>query len=88
MRKRIRTDLSLDCLCGAKSPVFVTGDSRWYSHCVNCGRLTFWSNPMLTERIRYGGKLCPHSTEMIECKGGTTSFCKTCRIRVFVPTGS
>ncbi len=87
MAKRTRTELSLNCPCGAKSPVFQTGDARWYSHCVNCGRLTFWSNPMLTERLRYGGNLCPHNPELKECKNGNTSFCKLCRIRVFMPMG-
>lgn len=87
MGKKTKTDLHLACPCGAKSPVFQTGDSKWYSHCVNCGRLTFWSNPMLTERLRFGGRLCPHNPEFRDCKSGKTSFCRLCRIRVFMPTG-
>ena len=87
MAKRTKTDLSLSCPCGAKSPVFQTRDSRWYSHCVNCGRLTFWSNPMLSERLRYGGILCHDKLDAKDCKWGKTSFCRVCRIRVFMPTG-
>jgi hypothetical protein len=87
MAKKTKTDLYLDCSCGARSPVFQNKDSRWHSHCVNCGRLTFWSNPMLTERLKYGGKLCLHNPEVKDCKNGKTSFCKLCRIRVFMPTG-
>jgi len=87
MAKKTKTGLYIDCPCGARSPVFENKDSKWFSHCVNCGRLTFWSNPMLTERLRYGGKLCPHDPELKTCKNGKTSFCKLCRIRVFVPTG-
>ncbi|MBN1368084.1 MAG: hypothetical protein JW967_09175 [Dehalococcoidales bacterium] len=85
MAKKSKIDLNLNCSCGAKSPVIQTAESKWYSHCISCGRLTFWSNPMLTERLRYGGKLCPHNPESKDCKGGKTSFCPVCRIRVFLP---
>lgn len=84
---KLKTDLHLNCPCGAKSPVFQNKESKWHSHCVNCGRLTFWSTPMLTERLRYGGNLCPHNPELKEYKDGKTSFCKLCRIKVFMPTG-
>ncbi len=81
-----KTGLYLDCPCGAKSPVSEDKHSKWFSHCVNCGRLTFWSNPMLTEKLKYSGKLCPHGPKLNDCKGGKTSFCKLCRTRVFMPT--
>jgi len=74
MAKKTKTDLYLDCPCGARSPVFQGKDSKWFSHCINCGRLTFWSNPMLTERLKYGGKLCPHNPEVRDCRNGKTSF--------------
>jgi hypothetical protein len=74
MAKKTRTDLYLDCLCGARSPVFQGKDSKWVSHYINCGRLTFWSNPMLTERLKYGGRLCPHNPEVRDCKNGKTSL--------------
>lgn len=85
---KTRTDILLECPCGAKAAVFQNGESQWFSHCVSCGRLVFWSNPQLTERVRAGGKLCPHEPELKLCKGGNskTSFCKACRVRVFVPS--
>ena len=82
--KGVRTDLTLTCPCEAKSAVFQNA-SRWYSHCVNCGRMTFWSNPALTARAEHGGKLCSHKPEVKDCKGGKTSWCKLCRVRVFIP---
>ncbi len=83
---KLKTDLYLQCSCGAKSPVVQTKE-RWYSHCVCCGRMTFWSNPMLTERLKYGGELCSHKPAVKDCKGGKTSFCDLCRIRTFIPGG-
>ncbi|MBA7639672.1 hypothetical protein ES703_47332 [subsurface metagenome] len=82
----VRTELSLKCPCGAASPVF-ENKGKWNSHCVNCGRVTFWSNPLLTERVRYGGQLCKHKPEAKPCKNPKilTSFCLICRVRVFVP---
>lgn len=87
MTQKIKTDFFIDCSCGAKSAVFENKDGKWYTHCVNCGRLTFWSNPMLTERLKFGGKLCPHNIEVRNCRSGRTSFCKICRVRVFAPGG-
>ena len=88
-KKKTNTGIYLDCPCGAKAVVFESGECKWYAHCPGCGRLTFWSNPQLTERVKAGGKLCSHSPELKACKNSTsmTSWCKTCRVRVFVPTG-
>jgi len=80
----IRTELQLECPCGAKSPVFQGKKGKWHSHCINCGRLTFWSNPMLTERLRYDGQLCSHEIEPLQCKEGFTTWCKICRVRSFI----
>jgi hypothetical protein len=83
---KLKIDLYINCPCGAKSPVFQNNkESRWFSHCVNCGRMTFWSNPVLTERLKYGGNLCSHNPELKDCKSGKTSFCRFCRIRIFLP---
>jgi len=82
----VRTDLSLKCPCGAVSPVFES-KGKWNSHCVNCGRVTFWSSPVLTERLKYGSQLCKHKPEIKPCKNPKilTSFCLICRVRVFLP---
>ena len=84
---KTRTNIYLDCPCGAKAAVFQNAESRWFAHCVSCGRLVFWSNHQLTERIKAGGKLCPHKPELKPCKDGVTqtSWCKACRVRTFVP---
>ena len=81
----VRTDLSLKCPCGAASPVFE--GKGWNSHCIACGRVTFWGNPLLTERLKFGGQLCKHKPELKPCKNPKilTSFCLICRVRVFVP---
>ena len=85
MAKKTRTDLYLDCPCRARSPVFQGKDSKWFGRYINCGRLTFWFNSMLAERLKYGGRLCPHNPEVRDCNNGKTSFCELCRTRVFVP---
>ena len=84
---KIRTGILMDCPCGAKAAVFGNGESRWFSHCPACGRLVFWSNYQLTERISAGGKLCAHNPDLKTCKDGKskTSWCKACRVRVFIP---
>lgn len=86
-RRKVRTGIYLDCTCGAKSAVFENGECRWFAHCVSCGKLVFWSNYQLTERIKVGGKLCPHNPEMKTCKDGRslTSWCEACRVRTFLP---
>lgn len=88
MTKKSETGIHLSCVCGAKAAVFQNGESRWFAHCPGCGRLTFWSNPQLTERVKAGGKLCLHNPELKACKDGksTTSWCTACRVRVFVPS--
>ena len=85
--KKTRTSIQLDCPCGAKAAVFENGQCRWFSHCISCGRLTFWTNPQLTERARLGTKLCLHNPDLKLCKDGKskTSWCLACRVRVFVP---
>ena len=67
--------------------IYQTGECKWFSHCVSCGRLVFWTSYQLTERVKAGGKLCPHEPELKICKDGMskTSWCKACRVRVFVP---
>ena len=86
-KKKTNTGLYLDCPCGAKAAVFESGDFKWYAHCPGCGRLSFWANPQLTERVKAGGKLCIHQPALTMCKNGSseTSWCVSCRVRVFVP---
>lgn len=72
----------LRCACGALAPVFSVGD-RYMAHCPGCGSLTFWGNPALLERLRYGGQLCNHQLESRPCKGGWTTWCPRCRVRTF-----
>ena len=85
--RKVNIGIYLNCACGAKAAVFEKGECRWFSHCVSCGRLTFWANPQLTERAKLGAKLCPHKPELKACKDGKseTSWCELCRIRTFVP---
>ena len=83
--KKKRVDFNLKCTCGAKSPIFES-KGKWYSHCVGCGRLVFWSNPALTERAKYSGAVCPHKPKLVACKSGKTTFCRICRVRVFIPS--
>ena len=82
----VRTNLILKCPCGVASQVFES-KGKWNSHCVNCGRVTFWSNPVLTERLKFSGQLCKHKPELTPCKNQKTltSFCLVCRVRVFLP---
>ena len=86
-KKKTNTGLYLDCPCGAKAAVFESGECKWYAHCPGCGRLTFWTNPQLTERVKVGGKLCTHNPELTVCKDGKsmTTWCMSCRIRAFLP---
>jgi transcription elongation factor Elf1 len=81
-RKKVATEYSLDCNCGSKAIVFET-EKGYMAHCPNCGGLSFFENPMLLQRLNYGGKLCPHEPEKKECRGGHTSWCSICRIRSF-----
>lgn len=83
-KPRRKTGLFISCPCGSKAAVVETGWG-YYAHCPHCGRLTFWRNVSLTEKVRLGGTLCAHSPKLEPCKGGSTSWCKVCRVRVFVP---
>jgi len=84
---RNKTGLFIACPCGSKAAITETGWG-YYGHCPNCGRLSFFRNPALLEKVRLGGKsLCPHQPKLIQCKGGWTCWCEKCRIRVFVPEG-
>jgi hypothetical protein len=44
----------------------------------------FFDNPLLLERLRFGGRLCPHKLEKKPCRGGHTTWCPTCRVRSFI----
>ena len=81
--KKKTTEFTLSCPCGAKAPVFQLGEIRYMAHCPGCGALTFFNNPLLLERLRYGGELCPHRLEQKPCKGGFTTWCDKCRVRCF-----
>lgn len=80
--KRSALGLTLPCPCGAKAPVQETGKG-YYTHCPGCGRMAFFKNPVLLERLKYG-ELCPHHPEPKPCKGGSTTWCPLCRVRTFI----
>jgi hypothetical protein len=80
--KRRSMDLVLDCRCGAKACVFEL-EKGYMAHCPGCGSLTFFHNPQLLERLRFGGQLCPHQLGKNPCPGGTTTWCPICRVRTF-----
>jgi len=52
--KRKLMELVLDCRCGAKGRVFEL-EKGYMAHCPGCGSLTFFHNPQLLERLRFGG---------------------------------
>ncbi len=81
-RKKKVTEYSLDCNCGSKAAVFEL-EKGYMAHCPDCGAVTFFDNPMLLQRLRFGGKLCPHQLEKKPCRGGHTTWCPICRIRSF-----
>ena len=80
--KKKPTELVIDCRCGAKARVFEL-EKGFMAHCPGCGALTFFHNPELLERLRFGGQLCPHRPEPKPCPGGSTTWCPTCRTRTF-----
>ena len=80
--KKTPTEFSLDCSCGAKAGVFAL-ERGFMGHCVSCGSITFFDNPALLERLRFGGQLCPHHLEQKPCRGGQTTWCPVCRVRTF-----
>ncbi len=86
-KTKIRTGILADCQCGAKGMVYQTGQCRWFFHCPACGRLAFISSAQVFERVKAGGKLCPHCPELKPCKDGKSqsSWCGICRTRVFQP---
>ena len=77
------TGLSLTCSCGAAVQVVELAGKGYMAHCAACGALTFFHNPVLLERIKFGGQLCPHHPERKPCPGGLTSWCDICRVRIF-----
>jgi hypothetical protein len=82
---REKTGLFIACPCGSKAAIMETGWG-YYGHCPNCGRLTFFRSNALLEKVRLGAKeVCPHQPELVECKGGRTSWCRKCRVRTFLP---
>ena len=81
-RVKIPTEFSFDCDCGEKAPVFEIGKG-YMAHCPSCGAVTFFQNPALLQRLRFGGGLCPHQLEKKPCRGGYTTWCPTCRVRSF-----
>ena len=80
--KRSKTELSIPCPCGGRAPI-MEGRS-YYALCLACGRKTFFKSPILLERVRLGGPLCPHKPEPKPCKGGFTTWCPLCRVRTFI----
>ncbi len=80
--KKTPTEFSLDCPCGAKALIFEL-ERGYMAHCVACGAITFFDNPALLGRLRYGGQLCPHDPKPKPCRGGHTTWCPVCRIRIF-----
>ncbi|RLC60832.1 MAG: hypothetical protein DRI01_09545 [Chloroflexi bacterium] len=83
MAKKQLTEFTMHCLCGAAAPIFKLQGGRFMGHCPGCGALVFFSNPVLLERLRHGGDLCPHQPERRPCRGGFTTWCPTCRVRCF-----
>jgi len=83
MAKKQLTDLRMRCRCGATASVFKLQNGRFMAHCPDCGSLTFFSNPVLLERLRNDLPLCPHDPEVKPCRGGTTAWCQRCRVRAF-----
>lgn len=80
--KKRPTEFVLDCPCGAKARIFEL-ERGFMAHCADCGAITFFDNAQLLERLRFGGKLCPHHLEHKPCRGGYTTWCPICRVRTF-----
>ncbi|MDP2858549.1 MAG: hypothetical protein Q8P50_11310, partial [Bacillota bacterium] len=78
------TKFQLRCRCGAAASVFMRKDARFMGHCPDWGGLTFFSNPVLLERLRHGLPLCPHEPEPKACRSGSTTWCLKCRVRTFL----
>ena len=87
-KTRNKTGLFISCPCGSRAGISRT-DWGYYSHCPRCGRLCFFRNDSLLERIKLGAKtICDHDIELKACKGGQTGWCPKCRLRVFAPMSS
>jgi hypothetical protein len=84
---KTKTNILINCPCGAKAMIYQIRQCRWFAHCPSCGRITFIYSAQVLERVKAGGKLCPHNPELKPCKDGvtTTSWCKKCRVRIFAP---
>ncbi|MFC1994780.1 hypothetical protein ACFLVK_00020 [Chloroflexota bacterium] len=85
VKNGVATGLFISCPCGSKAAI-VRSNWGFYSHCPGCGRLSFFRSEALVEKIRLGAKrLCDHK-DVVEkdCKGGKTSWCPRCRLRVFI----
>ena len=81
--KKRPTEFYLHCACGAKARVLELGEKGFMAHCPACGSLTFFHDPELLERLRFGIQLCPHHLEQKPCPGGHTTWCPICRVRTF-----
>lgn len=85
MARRIRLDFTITCTeCNGSASVFEKGD-RFWTHCLTCGAMYFWKNPLITERISQGRPICLHGAPLTECKTGYTRNCRICRVRMFRP---
>jgi hypothetical protein len=84
MSKKTLTEYRIACPCGGTAVVYKLRGERFMAHCAGCGRLDFFSNPVLLERLKHGGRLCPHNLECKPCRGGYTMWCPACRVRTFV----
>jgi len=83
IRKKKATEYTLSCQCGSKAAVFEL-EKGYMAHCPSCGAVTFFDNPILLQRLHFGGKLCPHELEKKPCRGGHTTWCPICRVRSFI----
>ncbi|MBI4282139.1 MAG: hypothetical protein HY672_01450 [Chloroflexi bacterium] len=86
-RQKKLTEHRVACECGAKAAVFQLAGGRFMAHCVACGSLCFFDNPILLERLSQGGDLCHHTVERRPCRGGWTTWCRRCRVRRFYYDG-
>lgn len=81
------TNVLTDCLCGAKAAIYEIKEGTWFCHCGGCGSIAFINSAQVFQRVKAGGKLCPHQVEFKSCKDGKTQtgFCLVCRTRFFRP---
>lgn len=83
MAKKTKTEYQMTCQqCGAKMAVYLIKDSRFMGQCYGCGSILFGPASLL-ERLKYTDTICPHHPDLKPCKGGVTSWCRLCRIRMF-----